>query len=140
MLMEFHTLLSIVYSYYPTQATGIVLGTIVQALCSLIAGILIAFISTWELALLLLVAFPVITLTNYFQIRLLGSRAREDKKKLEESGDTAVESIDGINTVTSLGLQQHFSSKYMNLLNGPFRYNINVTELANNIILFCGMI
>ena len=85
-------------------------------------------------------AFPVITLTNYFQIRLLGSRAREDKKKLEESGDTAVESIDGINTVTSLGLQQHFSSKYMNLLNGPFRYNINVTELANNIILFCGMI
>ena len=121
MLMEFHTLLSIVYSYYPTQATGIVLGTIVQALCSLIAGILIAFISTWELALLLLVAFPVIALTNYFQIRLLGSRAREDKKKLEESGDTAVESIDGINTVTSLGLQQHFSSKYMGILNGPFR-------------------
>jgi ABC-type bacteriocin/lantibiotic exporter with double-glycine peptidase domain len=68
------------------------------------------------------VAFPVIALTNYIQIRLLASRAHEDKKRLEESGDTAVESIDGINTVTSLGLQSHFTSKYIDLLKGPFRY------------------
>ena len=109
-----------------TQATGIVLGTIIQALSILIAGILIAFTSTWELALLLLVAFPVIALTNYFQIRLLARRAHENKKRMEESGDTAVESIDGINTVTSLGLQTHFCSKYIGLLKGPFRYVYNV--------------
>ena len=112
---------TLITNSFPLQATGIVLGTIIQALCSLIAGILIAFTSTWELALLLLVVFPVIALTNYFQIRLLASRARENKRRMEESGNIAVESIDGINTVTSLGLQPHFCSKYIDLLKGPFR-------------------
>ena len=74
----------------------------------------------------MLVAFPVIALTNYFQIRLLARRAHENKKRMEESGDTAVESIDGINTVTSLGLQTHFCSKYIGLLRGPFRYAYNI--------------
>ena len=63
----------------------------------------------------------MIALTNYFQILILASRAHENKKRLEQSGDIAVESIDGINTVTSLGLQPHFCSKYIDLLKGPVR-------------------
>ena len=91
------------------------------------AGIIIAFTSIWELALLLLVAFPVLASTNYFQISLLTGRAQDNKRRMEESGQTAMETIDNIHTVASLGLQSHFCSKYIGLLKGPLRYGYGYT-------------
>ena len=66
-------------------------------------------------------AFPVLFLAAYLQVRLLSGRAQENKKRIEESGHTAVESIDNIDTVASLGIEHKFRSKYKNLLSGPFR-------------------
>ena len=104
-----------------TQATGIRLGTILQTVCGLIAATVIAFSGSWELTLVLMFAFPVLAVAGYFQIRLLRGRAHKNKKRMEESGQTAVESIDNIRTVAGLGVEPRFYNKYSSLLDGPFK-------------------
>ena len=104
-----------------TQATGIRLGTILQTICGLIAAVGIAFSASWELTLVLMVAFPALAIAGYFQIRLLAGRSQKNKKRMEESGKTAVESIDNIRTVAGLGVEPRFFNRYYNLLRGPFK-------------------
>lgn len=86
-------------------------------------AIVIAFEASWELTLVLIFCFPVMALTSYFQIRLLRGRAQKNKKKLEQSGQTAVESIDNMRTVAGLGVEEKFLDRYYSLLEGPFRYS-----------------
>ena len=92
-----------------------------QTIFGLIAAIIIAFEASWELSLLMIVAFPIIGTVAFFQIRLLAGRTQKNKKRLEKSGQTAVESIDNIRTVAGLGVEGRFLDRYRNLLVGPFR-------------------
>ena len=83
---------------------------------------MIAFTASWELTLVLMVAFPLLAVAGYFQIRLLAGRTHKNKKRMEQSGQTAVESIDNIRTVAGLGAEPRFYSRYFELLRSPFRY------------------
>ena len=64
--------------------------------------------------------FPVLGSFSYLQIRLLAGRAAKNKKRLEESGKKAVESIDNIRTVVSLGIEDQLLTQYQDLLQYPF--------------------
>ena len=64
--------------------------------------------------------FPVLGAFGFLQFRLLAGRTAKNKKKLEESGKTAVESIDNVRTVVSLGVEETFITRYKNLLQYPF--------------------
>ena len=70
-----------------------------------------------------MVAFPVLAVAGYFQIRLLAGRSHKNKKRMEQSGQTAVESIDNIRTVAGLGVEPRFYARYFDLLRSPFRYD-----------------
>ena len=64
--------------------------------------------------------FPTILSEGFLQYRFLAGRTAKNKKKLEESGKTAVESIDNVRTVVSLGIEETFITQYKNLLQYPF--------------------
>ena len=85
-----------------------------------LAAVVIAFSASWELSLVLMFCFPVLASFGYLQIRFLVGRAAKNKKKLEESGKTAVESIDNVRTVVSLGIEEMFVTTYESLLQYPF--------------------
>ena len=93
-----------------------------QVAVSFIAAIIVAFTGSWELTLLLIIVFPVLGVAGFLQIRLLSGRAAKNKKRLEEAGQVAVESIDNIRSVAGLGLENRFFSNYSQLLKGPFKY------------------
>ena len=80
----------------------------------------IAFSASWELTLLLVFAFPILGAFGFLQFRLIRGRSAKNKKKLEESGKTAVESIDNVRTVASLGVEDMFHRRYAGLLQYPF--------------------
>lgn len=50
---------------------GDALGQLVENLSSLVAGILIAFIASWELALIILVLIPLIGVNGYVQVKFM---------------------------------------------------------------------
>ena len=85
-----------------------------------LTAVLIAFTASWELTLILVLCFPVLGAFSFLQIRLLAGRTAKNKKKLEESGKTAVESIDNVRTVASLGIEENLVDKYNSLLQYPF--------------------
>ena len=104
----------------PTQATGLRLGVLLQTIFGFITAVVIAFTASWELTLVLIFCFPVLGAFSYLQIRLLAGRTAKNKKKLEESGKTAVEAIDNVRTVVSLGIEDSLVDKYNGLLQYPF--------------------
>ena len=83
-------------------------------------AVTIAFASSWELTLVLIFCFPVLGAIGFLQIRQIAGRNSRNKKLLEESGKTAVESIDNVRTVVSLGVEEKIVEKYNGLLQYPF--------------------
>ena len=83
-------------------------------------AIIIAFSSSWELTLVLIFAFPALGAIGFLQLRQIAGRNARNKKLLEESGKTAVESIDNVRTVVSLGVEEKIVEKYNGLLKYPF--------------------
>ena len=69
---------------------------------------------------MLVLCFPLLGAFTYLELRLLAGRTAKNKKKLEESGKTAVESIDNVRTVVSLGIEDKLVAKYNDLLQYPF--------------------
>ena len=104
-----------------SQATGLQFGIMLQTITGFITAVLIAFTASWELTLVMVFCFPVLGAFAVLQIRYLAGRTAKNKEKLEESGKTAVESIDNVRTVVSLGLEKAFLTKYENLLQYPFQ-------------------
>ena len=92
-----------------------------QTIVGLITAIVIAFIASWELTFIMLPAFPIMGTVAFFQVRLLAGRTKKNKKRLEESGKTAVESISNVRTVVGLGLEEKFFERYNGLLDGPYK-------------------
>ena len=80
-----------------------------------ITAITIAFASSWELTFVLVLCFPLLGAFAYLELRLLAGRTAKN-----ESGKTAVESIDNVRTVVSLGIEDKLVAKYNDLLQYPF--------------------
>ena len=97
------------------------MGTILQTIFGFIAAVIIAFTASWELSLVLLLAFPVLATVAFLQMRLLRGKSEKNKRSMEASGKTAVESIDNIRTVASLGVETRFYEMYASQLKGPFQ-------------------
>ena len=97
------------------------MGTILQTIFGFIAAVIIAFTASPELSSVLLICFPILAMVGFLQMRLLRGKSEKNKKSLEVSGKTAVESIDNIRTVASLGVETRFYEMYTSQLKGPFQ-------------------
>ena len=113
-----------------TQATGVQLGVIFKTAFGILTVAVISFIASWELSLVLLFCFPTLLSEGFLQYSFLSGGTAKNKKKLEESGKTAVESIDNVRTVVSLGIEETFITRYKNLLQYPFELVCNYPLLT----------
>ena len=63
------------------QATGIRLGTVIQSISSIVTGIIIAFIYSWELSLFIIGLSPLFAIGGYLEMKIMvglaGSEALE---------------------------------------------------------------
>jgi len=87
---------------------GTQLGLTLQQLVNIAVSLGIAFYSGWELTLVILAYTPLLVLGGFFHTRFLTSRNKQDKKSLESATESAVEAIENIRTVASLGQEEHF--------------------------------
>ncbi|XP_065884882.1 ATP-dependent translocase ABCB1-like [Dysidea avara] len=114
-------------------ATGTRLGAVTQIISGLLTGITIAFIYGWLTTLLILLAVPVMMVSNTLQTKLVIGVGGNSKKAYEKSGSIAFESISNIRTVVALGLEDNLSSKYNDSLYEPYK-----KALKSSIILGIG--
>ena len=101
---------------FPYQGTGVRLGTIVLAVTSVLIAIAVCFYNSWELSLILVVAFPLVIFSYGMSDKLYQSTGSGDGDYLEVSAHVVIETIDHIKTVIALGAEEFFVNSINNHL------------------------
>ena len=108
------------FSHFILQGTGIRLGIIVLATTSVITAVAVCFASSWELTLLVLLAFPLIFTSYRLSNSLYRHTGSADDQSIQESTHIVIETIEHIKTVVSLGAEEYF----VNTVNTHLRSHI----------------
>lgn len=98
---------------------GDALGLLVQNLATLIAGLLIAFIANWQLALIILVLIPLIGVNGYIQMKFMKGFSADAKTKYEEASQVANDAVGSIRTVASFCAEEKVMQLYEKKCEGP---------------------
>lgn len=71
-------------------ASGVRMGLIIQYLCSMIIGLIIGFVYSWQLTFLMLAFLPLILFGGILQVQLASRFANKDKPILEDAGQVRI--------------------------------------------------
>ena len=102
----------LIFTFSPTQATGLRFGTTFQVIVGVVAAIIVAFTASWELSFVVMLCFPFIFLAGFFQLRLQAGRALKNKETFESCGQVSAEAIENIKTVQAFGLEENRFDAY----------------------------
>ena len=92
------------------------------AISSVMASIIIAFILSWAIALVVIPpAYLLLFIGGYLQLILTKTYAGIKYKLIEDSAKVAIESIENVYTVATLGIEKRLVRKYNQLLEQPSR-------------------
>ncbi|KAK7874401.1 hypothetical protein R5R35_001497 [Gryllus longicercus] len=93
-------------------ATGSRIGSILQAISTLVIGVLLALYYSWKLTLVSVLGVPLVFAGVFLEARVLRSQGLHEKEALESASKVAVEVIANIRTVASLGGERAFLRRY----------------------------
>jgi ATP-binding cassette subfamily B (MDR/TAP) protein 1 len=116
--------------------SGVIIGTMVSALVSVIGGAILAHIVAWKIAIVLFATSPVVILAGFFRLRVLAKVEERNQKAYTEAASLATEACLSIRTIAALGTEAAISERFRFAVNknqeGTFRY----TALGNMILAF----
>ncbi|XP_061375398.1 ABC transporter B family member 4-like [Gastrolobium bilobum] len=103
---------------------GDTLGLLVQNLACALAGLIIAFIASWELALIILVLIPLIGVNGYVQMKFMKGFSADAKMMYEEASQVANDAVGSIRTVSSFCAEDKVMELYKKKCEGPMKTGI----------------
>jgi len=93
-------------------AIGIKLTMVIQAAATFLAGIIIAFVQGWRMALVILCFVPVFTVLGTFAGKMLGGSAKDGGDAYARAGAIANESLSALRTIASFGSERAEVARY----------------------------
>lgn len=103
---------------------GDALGLLVQNIASAIAGLLIAFLASWQLALIVLVLIPLIGVNGYIQVKFMKGFSADAKMMYGEASQVANDAVGSIRTVASFCAEEKVMELYRKKCEGPMKTGI----------------
>ena len=103
------------------QAFGVKVGHVYKSIIAGFLSIIIAFVMTWVVALIILPAFPLMILGGFIQLVLTKRYTDQRNGLIEDSAKVAIEAIENVYTVATLGIETRLVRKYDDLLKLPFK-------------------
>ncbi|KAK7382620.1 hypothetical protein VNO80_01564 [Phaseolus coccineus] len=103
---------------------GDALGLLVQNLTCALAGLIIAFIACWQLALIILVLIPLIGANGYVQTKFMMGFSKDAKMMYEEASQVAKDAVENIRTVASFCAEDKVMELYMKKCEDPMKTGI----------------
>ncbi|XP_030460441.1 ABC transporter B family member 11-like [Syzygium oleosum] len=100
------------------------LAQIVQNIASAVAGLVIAFAASWQLALIILVLIPLIGVNGYVQVKFMKGFSADAKMMYEEASQVATDAVRSIRTVASFCAEEKMMQLYKKKCEGPMRTGI----------------
>ncbi|KAF0923152.1 hypothetical protein E2562_003366 [Oryza meyeriana var. granulata] len=109
---------------------GDALQLVVQNLATLVAGLLIAFISNWELSLIILALIPLIGVNGWIQMKFIQGFSADAKMMYEEASQVANDAVSSIRTVASFSAEEKVMDLYKRKCEGPLRTGIRTAIIS----------
>ncbi|KAK7284517.1 hypothetical protein RJT34_19263 [Clitoria ternatea] len=103
---------------------GDALGLLVQNIATALAGLIIAFIASWKLALIILVLLPLIGVNSYIQMKFMKGFSSDAKMMYEEASQVANDAVGSIRTVVSFCAEEKVMELYRKKCEGPTKTGI----------------
>ncbi|VAH01958.1 unnamed protein product [Triticum turgidum subsp. durum] len=103
---------------------GDTLQLVVQNSATLVAGLVIAFISNWELSLIILALIPLIGLNGWIQMKFIQGFSADAKMMYEEASQVANDAVSSIRTVASFSAEEKVMDLYNKKCEGPLQTGI----------------
>lgn len=122
---------------------GDALALMVQNMASAVAGLVIAFVASWQLALIILVLIPLIGLNGFVQVKFMKGFSADAKMMYEEASQVATDAVGSIRTVASFCAEEKIMQLYKKKCEGPMRTGIRQGLISgigfglSNFLLFC---
>ncbi|XP_072958940.1 ABC transporter B family member 11-like [Typha angustifolia] len=103
---------------------GDALSLVVQNTATLIAGLVIAFASNWQLSLLILALIPLIGINGWIQLKFMQGFSADAKMMYEEASQVANDAVGNIRTVASFSAEEKVMELYKKKCEGPMKTGI----------------
>ncbi|XBI16306.1 hypothetical protein VPH35_058585 [Triticum aestivum] len=122
---------------------GDVLSLIVQSISTAVVGIVIAMISNWKLACIVLSFLPCVIAQSYAQTRLMRGFGADAKEMYEQASTIATDAIGNIRTVASFCAEEKIIENYRKKCEGPVRQGVRQGAISgvgygfSFALLFC---
>ncbi|CAH8333242.1 unnamed protein product [Eruca vesicaria subsp. sativa] len=88
------------------------LALTVKNIASAVAGIIIAFVTSWELSVIILVMIPLTGINNFVQVKLMKDFSADAKTNYEEASQVASDAVGSIRTVASFCAEEKVVQMY----------------------------
>ncbi|KAB2612248.1 ABC transporter B family member 11 [Pyrus ussuriensis x Pyrus communis] len=98
---------------------GDALAQIVNSIATAIAGLVIAFITCWQLAFIILALIPLIGVNGYVQAKFMKGFSADAKMMYEEASQVANDAVGSIRTVASFCAEEKVMELYRRKCEGP---------------------
>ncbi|KAL9676877.1 hypothetical protein QQ045_005098 [Rhodiola kirilowii] len=100
------------------------LGLLVQNAATAVAGLLIAFTASWQLALIVLVLLPLLGINEYIQTKFMKGFSEETRRLYEEASQIASDAVSSIRTVASFCAEEKIMLMYEKKCEGPLKTGV----------------
>ena len=111
--------------------TGTVLGVMLSIIISLFAGIILAHIVAWKIAVVLLATVPILLASGFLRLRVLAKFHERHQKAFANSVSLATEAVDAIKTVAIFSLEQETVEIFNRSLKGPYVETLKTIAYGN---------
>ena len=102
------------------QVTGIPIGFLSRIVFAAFASIFISLYASWAIAFILLPAYPILVFGFISEICI--GRTLTERGNYNYSNRIAIEAIENISTVATLGIADKIAQKFENSFGRPARY------------------
>ncbi|KAA3462384.1 ABC transporter B family member 21 [Gossypium australe] len=103
---------------------GDALAQMVSNLASAVAGLVIAFVASWQLAFIIIGLIPLLGVNGYVQIRAMKGFSADAKMMYEEASQVASDAVGSIRTVASFSAEEKVMELYRQKCEGPLKAGI----------------
>ncbi|CAM6099089.1 unnamed protein product [Calypogeia fissa] len=119
---------------------GDALSLLAMNIATIVAGIVIAFTASWQLALVVLAVVPLLALQSYIQIKWMKGFAQVVKEKYEDASRLATDAVSSIRTVASFVAEERICNLYNEECKRPVKNGIKQSLIAGIALGFSNFI
>ncbi|XP_020579675.1 ABC transporter B family member 4-like isoform X1 [Phalaenopsis equestris] len=119
------------------------LAILVQNISTLVCGLVVAFVASWQLTLIILALAPVVCIHGFARMKFNKGFSADTKKMYEEASQVASDALGNMRTIASFSAEEKVLDLYKKKCQGPIKAGIRQGKLsgiafgASFLLVFC---